>query len=115
MKDLTLQRPMRLFDFLFLKNSLVSETKQNTEPKDGKETFRHKSTQDFWLQEGYLYLYIIFKIESNKGGIIIINFNFQANYCDLRCVYTYTQTHSHAFDSQKVPEYVQDRGEIYIC
>ena len=31
---------MRLFDFLFLKNSLVSETKQNKEPKDGKETFQ---------------------------------------------------------------------------
>lgn len=37
MKDLTLHRPMHLFDFLFLKNSLVSETKQNKEPKDGKK------------------------------------------------------------------------------
>ena len=98
MKDLTLHRPMHLFDFLFLKNSLVSETKQNKEPKDGKETLRHKTTQDFWLQEGNLYLYVIFKIESNKGGLIIINFNFQANYCDLIhagvCTHTHTYTQS---------------------
>lgn len=78
MKDLTLQRPMHLFDFLFFKNSLISETKQNKEPKDGKETFRHKSIQDFWLQ--------------NKGSLIVINFNFQANYCDLKCVYTHTHS-----------------------
>ena len=98
MKDLTLHRPMHLFDFLFLKNSLVSETKQNKEPKDGKETLRHKTTQDFWLQEGNLYLYVIFKIESNKGGLTIINFNFQANYCDLIhagvCTHTHTYTQS---------------------
>lgn len=92
MKDLTLQRPMHLFDFLFLKNSPISETKQNKEPKDGKETFRRKSIQDFWLQEGYLYLYIIFKIGSNKVSLIVINFNFQANYCDLKCVYTHTHS-----------------------
>ena len=31
------------------------------------------------------------------------------------CVHTHIHTHSHAFDSKKVPEYVQHRGEIYIC